>query len=116
MGTPWTNENWLNQLDRTSRLPNGATLGTMTKMAILGAAFLKSMSTKNAKNSFGTLIDLARAEPVTMEKHVRSPQPNSIDHLKSEHEALEEDHPQGLRHARISQNNKTLTRRKHLGG
>jgi hypothetical protein len=59
------------------------------------------MSAKDAKNSFGMMIDLVRAEPVTMEKHVRSPQPNPMKHLKAEHEALEEDHPQGLRHARI---------------
>lgn len=43
----------------------------MSKMAILGATFLKSMSAKDAKNSFGMLIDLARAEPVTIEKHGR---------------------------------------------
>ena len=43
----------------------------MPKMAILGATFLKSMSAKDAKNSFGMLIDLARAEPVTIEKHGR---------------------------------------------
>jgi prevent-host-death family protein len=29
------------------------------------------MSAKDAKNSFGMLIDLARAEPVTIEKHGR---------------------------------------------
>jgi prevent-host-death family protein len=29
------------------------------------------MSAKDAKNSFGILIDLARAEPVTIEKHGR---------------------------------------------
>ena len=32
---------------------------------------LKSMSAKRAKNSFGLLLDTARAEPVTIEKHGR---------------------------------------------
>jgi prevent-host-death family protein len=32
---------------------------------------MKSMSAKNAKNSFGLLLDTARAEPVTIEKHGR---------------------------------------------
>jgi prevent-host-death family protein len=30
------------------------------------------MSAKDAKNSFGMLIDAARAEPVTVEKHGRA--------------------------------------------
>lgn len=32
---------------------------------------MKSMSAKDAKNAFGLLIDTARAEPVTVEKHGR---------------------------------------------
>lgn len=32
---------------------------------------MKSMSAKDAKNSFGMLIDSARAEPVAIEKHGR---------------------------------------------
>ena len=30
---------------------------------------MKTMSAKDAKNSFGLLVDTARAEPVTIEKH-----------------------------------------------
>lgn len=32
---------------------------------------MKSMAARDAKNGFGHLIDLARAEPVTIEKHGR---------------------------------------------
>ena len=32
---------------------------------------MKSMSAKDAKNGFGRLIDIARAEPVLIEKHGR---------------------------------------------
>jgi prevent-host-death family protein len=32
---------------------------------------MKTMSAKEAKNGFGRLIDTARAEPVTVEKHGR---------------------------------------------
>lgn len=32
---------------------------------------MKTISAKNAKNGFGRLIDTARAEPVTVEKHGR---------------------------------------------
>jgi prevent-host-death family protein len=32
---------------------------------------MQNMSAKHAKYSFGRLIDLARAEPVTVEKHGR---------------------------------------------
>ena len=32
---------------------------------------MKSVSAKNAKNSFGLLLDTARAEPVLIEKHGR---------------------------------------------
>jgi prevent-host-death family protein len=34
-------------------------------------AGMKSMSAKDAKNAFGLLLDTARAEPVTIEKHGR---------------------------------------------
>lgn len=33
---------------------------------------MKSMSAKDAKNGFGLLLDTARAEPVTVEKHGRA--------------------------------------------
>ncbi len=33
---------------------------------------MKKMSAKDAKNAFGMLIDSARAEPVTIEKHGRA--------------------------------------------
>lgn len=33
---------------------------------------MKTMSAREAKNGFGRLIDLARAEPVTIEKHGRA--------------------------------------------
>lgn len=33
---------------------------------------MKTMSAKDAKNGFGRLIDIARAEPVTIEKHGRA--------------------------------------------
>ena len=32
---------------------------------------MKSMSARDAKNEFGLLLDTARAEPVTIEKHGR---------------------------------------------
>ncbi len=32
---------------------------------------MKNMSAKDAKNEFGLLLDTARAEPVTIEKHGR---------------------------------------------
>jgi prevent-host-death family protein len=32
---------------------------------------MKSMSSKDAKNGFGRLLDTARGEPVTIEKHGR---------------------------------------------
>jgi prevent-host-death family protein len=32
---------------------------------------MKSMSARDAKNAFGLLLDTARAEPVTIEKHGR---------------------------------------------
>lgn len=36
-----------------------------------GALIMKTMSAKAAKNAFGKMIDVARAEPVTIEKHGR---------------------------------------------
>ena len=36
-----------------------------------GAMIMKTMSAKAAKNAFGMMIDVARAEPVTIEKHGR---------------------------------------------
>lgn len=33
---------------------------------------MQSMSARDAKNSFGKLIDMARAEPVAIEKHGRA--------------------------------------------
>jgi prevent-host-death family protein len=36
-----------------------------------GSKTMKTMSAKDAKNAFGMLIDSARAEPVTIEKHGR---------------------------------------------
>lgn len=33
---------------------------------------MQSMSARDAKNSFGKLIDIARAEPVAIEKHGRT--------------------------------------------
>lgn len=33
---------------------------------------MRSMSARDAKNSFGKLIDMARAEPVAIEKHGRT--------------------------------------------
>jgi prevent-host-death family protein len=33
---------------------------------------MKMMSAKSAKNEFGLLLDTARAEPVTIQKHGRS--------------------------------------------
>lgn len=35
-------------------------------------ASMKSMSAKDAKNGFGLLLDTARAQPVTIEKHGRA--------------------------------------------
>lgn len=48
----------------------------MDKIAIMdrietGTFVMKTMSARDAKNAFGMLIDSARAEPVTIEKHGR---------------------------------------------
>ncbi len=45
-------------------------LSTMGETTDSGAT-MKTMSAKDAKNSFGLLIDTARVEPVTIEKHGR---------------------------------------------
>jgi prevent-host-death family protein len=52
-------------------LRNRAIIAKIVQMAHLLSA-MKSMSAKNAKNSFGLLLDTARAEPVTIEKHGRA--------------------------------------------
>ena len=41
------------------------------RFAIWGASAMKTLTVKDAKYSFGRLIDLARAEPVTVAKHRR---------------------------------------------
>jgi prevent-host-death family protein len=40
-------------------------------MAIMDINKLKSLSAREAKNRFGYLIDIARHEPVSIEKHGR---------------------------------------------
>ena len=44
---------------------------TMAKMALMDQSCMKSMSARDAKNRFGLLIDTARQEPVSIEKHGR---------------------------------------------
>lgn len=46
----------------------------VAKMALLKQrdAAMQCMSARDAKNSFGKLIDIARAEPVAIEKHGRA--------------------------------------------
>jgi prevent-host-death family protein len=51
-------------------LRNGAIMAKIVQMAH-SVSDMKSMSAKNAKNAFGLLLDTARAEPVTIEKHGR---------------------------------------------
>jgi prevent-host-death family protein len=43
----------------------------MAKMASTGELTMQRMSARDAKNGFGRLIDIARAEPVAIEKHGR---------------------------------------------
>lgn len=43
----------------------------MAKMALMDQNHMKSMSARDAKNRFGFLIDTARQEPVSVEKHGR---------------------------------------------
>ena len=54
----------------TSPLRGTSKMAITAKMAarVVG---MKSMSAKDAKNAFGLLLDTARAEPVTIEKHGR---------------------------------------------
>jgi prevent-host-death family protein len=53
---------------------------------------MKSMSAKDAKNGFGLLLDTARAEPVTIEKHGRAV---AVVVSIEEYERLNERHPRG---------------------
>jgi len=46
-------------------------LATLEHDGDRGKKAMKSMTAKDAKNGFGLLIDTARAEPVTVEKHGR---------------------------------------------
>jgi prevent-host-death family protein len=55
---------------RFPRLRAPTLLAIMAKIAILDSS-MKFMSAKDAKNEFGLLLDTARAEPVTIEKHGR---------------------------------------------
>lgn len=41
-------------------------------LALFGGAAMRTMSARDAKNSFGLLLDYARAEPVRVEKHGRA--------------------------------------------
>lgn len=43
----------------------------MAKMSILDQSAMKTLSARDAKNRFGYLIDTARQEPVSVEKHGR---------------------------------------------
>jgi|TARA_R110000772_G_scaffold90990_11_gene187454 prevent-host-death family protein len=43
----------------------------MAKMSILDQYCMKTLSARDAKNRFGYLIDTARQEPVSVEKHGR---------------------------------------------
>ena len=40
--------------------------------AALNGQDMQTLSARDAKNNFGRLIDMARAEPVTIEKHGRA--------------------------------------------
>jgi prevent-host-death family protein len=51
-------------------LRNPGVVAKIDPMA-LSLSAMKSMSAKDAKNAFGLLLDTARAEPVTIEKHGR---------------------------------------------
>lgn len=48
---------------------------------------MKTMSARDAKNGFGLLLDTARAEPVTIEKHGR---PVVVVLSKEEYDRLKE--------------------------
>lgn len=43
----------------------------MAKVSILDQYSMKTLSARDAKNRFGYLIDTARQEPVSVEKHGR---------------------------------------------
>jgi prevent-host-death family protein len=43
----------------------------MAKIALMDQCSMKSMSAREAKNRFGYMIDIARQEPVSIEKHGR---------------------------------------------
>jgi prevent-host-death family protein len=57
---------------KTSTRPPVASDEKVAKMATFTAEAMKCMSAKDAKNSFGLLLDRARSEPVTIEKHGRA--------------------------------------------
>jgi prevent-host-death family protein len=57
-------------LTRLQGLPAFTQLAIVAKMVIMDSS-MKFMSAKDAKNEFGLLLDTARAEPVTIEKHGR---------------------------------------------
>lgn len=40
-------------------------------MSIMDQSYMKTLSARDAKNRFGYLIDTARQEPVSVEKHGR---------------------------------------------
>lgn len=46
-------------------------MGIIAIIATLSIDIVKRISAKTAKNRFGQLVDTARAEPVTIEKHGR---------------------------------------------
>ncbi len=50
---------------------NVAPLGIVAKVAIMDRTPSKTLSAREAKNRFGYLIDMARQEPVSIEKHGR---------------------------------------------
>ena len=67
-------------LSANGRNPPAAALVSLIelsrKVAIMATSVrggkMKTMSAKDAKNAFGLLLDQARAEPVTVEKHGRA--------------------------------------------
>ena len=54
--------------EQSTRLADGA---VVAKVAPDGGRMMQRMSARDAKNAFGRLIDMARAEPVAIEKHGR---------------------------------------------
>jgi len=67
-------------------------------MALTEQLFMKSMSAKDAKNAFGLLLDTARAEPVSIEKHGR---PVVVVLAVEEYERLIEEHVKSIKRAGI---------------